>query len=123
MLLIAAFTAGKPVEAIYESFCGDGVCTSLGEPIPAAPARVIVGPVKQISPITQHFSVLRTGTGDLDLVAAGNVAMRSPYGVYTAGMSTASLADAAAFDRTTQPVPRRHDGARQCRIALRASGQ
>lgn len=107
VLIDPAFVAGKPVEAIYESFCADGLCTSLGEPIPAVPDKVIVGPVKQVSPITQHFSVLRTGTGDLDLIAAGNVAMRSPYGVYTAGMSTASLADAAAFDRARS---RSHDG-------------
>ncbi len=99
VLIDPAFTAGKPVEAIYESFCSEGVCTSLGEPIPAVPDRVIVGPVKQVSPISQHFSVLRTGTGNLDLIAAGNVAMRSAYGVYTAGVSTASLADAVAFDQ------------------------
>jgi len=99
VLFDPAFTEGKPVEAAYESLCSEGLCTSLGEPIPAIPDQIIVGPVKQISPITQHFSVLRTGTGNLDLIAAGNLAMRSPYGVYTAGMSTASLADAAAFDR------------------------
>ncbi|THF60457.1 filamentous haemagglutinin family protein [Pseudothauera rhizosphaerae] len=52
-------------------------------------------------PVAQHFSVLRTGTGDLDLIAGGNMALHSLYGVYTAGTSTASRAgDAAqAFDR------------------------
>ncbi|MCC1650405.1 hypothetical protein KSI24_24105, partial [Salmonella enterica subsp. enterica serovar Indiana] len=51
--------------------------------------------------MSQHFSVLRTGTGDLDLIAAGNVAMKSPYGIYTAGASSASRAGSAAaeFDR------------------------
>lgn len=39
----------------------------------------------------QNFSVLRTGTGDLDLVAAGNVLMTSPFGVYTAGTQAKSL--------------------------------
>ncbi|WP_419710764.1 filamentous haemagglutinin family protein [Pseudomonas sp. NFX224] len=34
---------------------------------------------------TQMFSVLRTGTGDLDLIAGGNLSMDSPFGVYTAG--------------------------------------
>ena len=34
---------------------------------------------------TPAYSVLRTGTGDLDLVAGRDVAMRSLYGVYTAG--------------------------------------
>ncbi|WP_085683942.1 MULTISPECIES: filamentous hemagglutinin family protein [unclassified Pseudomonas] len=34
---------------------------------------------------SQMFSVLRTGTGDLDLLAAGNLSMDSAFGVYTAG--------------------------------------
>ncbi|CAI8790534.1 filamentous haemagglutinin family protein [Pseudomonas sp. IT-P395] len=34
---------------------------------------------------TQMFSVLRTGTGDLDVLAAGDLSMDSPFGVYTAG--------------------------------------
>ncbi|MBW3500742.1 filamentous haemagglutinin family protein [Janthinobacterium sp. NKUCC08_JDC] len=36
------------------------------------------------------FSVLRTGMGDLDLLAAGDFDMRSLYGVYTAGTQSAS---------------------------------
>nr|WP_198087960.1 filamentous haemagglutinin family protein [Variovorax sp. E3] len=35
------------------------------------------------------FSVLRTGTGDLSLIAAGDIRMDSLYGVYTAGTATA----------------------------------
>ncbi|SIR87507.1 filamentous hemagglutinin family N-terminal domain-containing protein [Janthinobacterium sp. TND4EL3] len=39
-----------------------------------------------------RHSVLRTGTGDLDLVSGGDLRMDSLYGVYTAGMSsTATL--------------------------------
>lgn len=37
-------------------------------------------------------SVVRTGTGDLRLVSAGNIATTSLYGVYTAGTPSASLA-------------------------------
>ncbi|MGE7991484.1 filamentous hemagglutinin family protein [Pseudomonas sp. NPDC089554] len=40
-----------------------------------------------------RFSVLRTGTGDLDLIAAGNLDMTTLFGVYTAG--TATEVDAA----------------------------
>ncbi|WMD18154.1 filamentous hemagglutinin family protein [Achromobacter seleniivolatilans] len=40
-------------------------------------------------PGTARFSVLRTGTGDLDLLAAGDLRMQSLYGVYTAGTSSA----------------------------------
>lgn len=41
------------------------------------------------------FSVLRTGTGDLDLVSGGSIDMRSTYGVYTAGTQSASLLDSS----------------------------
>jgi hypothetical protein len=45
-----------------------------------------------------RYSVLRTGTGDLDLVSGGNLRMDSLYGVYTAGTSSVAT---AAGDRTT----------------------
>ncbi|VVE49091.1 Heme/hemopexin-binding protein [Pandoraea communis] len=38
---------------------------------------------------SQRFSVLRTGTGDLELLSGGNMRMDSLYGVYTAGTSSA----------------------------------
>lgn len=44
-------------------------------------------------PASAAFSVVRTGTGDLDLSAAGDIRMDSLYGIYTAGSATA--ADAA----------------------------
>ncbi|KPU99884.1 hypothetical protein APR52_02575 [Variovorax paradoxus] len=44
----------------------------------------------------QIFSVLRTGTGDLDLVSGGDITLRSPYGVYTAGTATAPGVGGAA---------------------------
>ncbi|WP_085695876.1 filamentous haemagglutinin family protein [Pseudomonas sp. B26(2017)] len=40
---------------------------------------------------TQMFSVLRTGTGDLDVLAAGHLSMDSPYGVYTAGTQSPDI--------------------------------
>lgn len=100
------FTPGKPVSPADEGFCDADMCVSLGEPIPAIPEKVTIGDVKRVSPVGQHFSVLRTGTGDLDLIAAGNVAMQSPYGVYTAGASSASRAGSAAadFDRARATV-------------------
>ena len=39
------------------------------------------------------FSVLRTGTGDMDLLAAGDFSMQSLYGVYTAGTQSAISQD------------------------------
>jgi len=40
------------------------------------------------APASTRFSVIRTGTGDLDLLSAGNLSMDSLYGVYTAGTSS-----------------------------------
>jgi filamentous hemagglutinin family protein len=39
--------------------------------------------------VSPSFSVIRTGTGNLSLAAAGNIRMDSLYGVYTAGTATA----------------------------------
>ncbi|VVN92847.1 hypothetical protein PS718_02034 [Pseudomonas fluorescens] len=39
----------------------------------------------------QMFSVLRTGTGDLDILAAGDLSMDSPFGVYTAGTQSVDI--------------------------------
>lgn len=40
------------------------------------------------TPSSTRFSVLRTGTGDLELLSAGDLSMDSLYGVYTAGTSS-----------------------------------
>lgn len=48
-------------------------------------------PAKSAAIHSQMFSVLRTGTGDLDLIAAGNLSMASPFGVYTAGTQSADV--------------------------------
>ncbi|WP_197488230.1 filamentous haemagglutinin family protein [Bordetella ansorpii] len=56
----------------------------------------------EVGPYDSRFSVLRTGTGDLDLYAAGNLRMDSPFGVYTAG--TASAVD------SRYNLPRARDG-------------
>ncbi|WP_435438714.1 filamentous haemagglutinin family protein [Variovorax sp. RB2P76] len=39
----------------------------------------------------QSLSVVRTGTGDLDLIASGDVDVRSLYGIYTAGTQSAGV--------------------------------
>ena len=90
-----AWLAGKPVPLDVEGLCDADLCIPLGKAIPGTPDRVEIGALKSVTPATQHFSVLRTGTGDLDLIAAGNVSTLSPYGIYTAGTSTASLGNAA----------------------------
>lgn len=41
---------------------------------------------------SQNFSVLRTGTGDLDVAAGGDISLMSAYGVYTAGTQAAGVA-------------------------------
>lgn len=57
--------------------------------------------VESIDARSPVFSVIRTGTGDLDIAAGGNFSMDSPYGVYTSGTQT-SLGDEAldaAYDQ------------------------
>jgi filamentous hemagglutinin family protein len=54
-----------------------------------------------------RYSVLRTGTGDLDLVSGGDLRMDSLYGVYTAGMSSAPT---AAGDPYNLPRARNAEG-------------
>ncbi len=45
------------------------------------------------------YSVLRTGTGTLDLVAAGSVVESTPFGVYTAGAQSPDIAASANLPR------------------------
>ena len=42
----------------------------------------------ELKPGSSRFSVIRTGTGDLELLSGGNLHMDSLFGVYTAGTST-----------------------------------
>ncbi|WP_353192518.1 filamentous haemagglutinin family protein [Pandoraea pnomenusa] len=46
------------------------------------------------------FSVVRTGTGDLDMLAAGNFTMNSLYGVYTAGTQSKDVTAAYNLARS-----------------------
>lgn len=63
-----------------------------GTVLTAASTTITQEPARQ-----QLFSVLRTGTGDLDLVSAGDIDMRTPFGVYTAG--TVSAGVGAGYNR------------------------
>jgi len=73
---------GDPVPPGYEYMCDYGYCQTFGNPIYEYMAK----PARQ-----QLYSVVRTGTGDLDLVAGGDFEMTSPFGVYTAGTASPSL--------------------------------
>ncbi|WP_231502368.1 filamentous haemagglutinin family protein [Herbaspirillum sp. RV1423] len=56
---------------------------------------------------SSRFSVLRTGTGDLELLSGGNLRMDSLFGVYTAGSSAAAT---FANDPYNQPKGRNANG-------------
>ncbi|WDG78479.1 filamentous hemagglutinin family protein [Pseudomonas chlororaphis] len=90
---------GQPMspEDLASGYCdwAPGLCVfKPGEPgEPDKPGEVIA--VRAMAPI---FSVLRTGTGDLDLIAGGDLSMQSVFGVYTAG--TQSPAMGAGFAAT-----------------------
>ncbi|WP_308580948.1 filamentous haemagglutinin family protein [uncultured Pseudomonas sp.] len=57
-------------------------------------------------PASTRFSVIRTGTGDLELLSAGNLSMDSLYGVYTAGTSST-----ATFEGDPYNQPKAKQGA------------
>ncbi|MCK9917129.1 filamentous hemagglutinin family protein, partial [Microbacteriaceae bacterium K1510] len=58
----------------------------------------LVGPAKD----QPNISVIRTGTGDLELLAGGNFEMKSLFGVYTAGTQSADIG-ANGSDPFNQP--------------------
>ena len=89
-------TPGTPVEEwALDPANGYNPCVDeVGQCINIGGSGDLIG----LHPATQAFSVLRTGTGDLDLIASGDISMQSLYGVYTAGMSTASQAGSQAGD-------------------------
>lgn len=80
--------AGKPVN--FDDLGGLNVC----EIIPSECVNVSTpgeDVLVKVTPTSPVFSVLRTGTGDLDIAAGNNVAMQSSFGVYTAGTQSADV--------------------------------
>jgi len=67
------------------------------------PGTITLGTAGSYDPTNGQFNVVRTGTGDLELLAAGDVQELSPYGVYTAGSQQGAVAPAFVFG-VTQPV-------------------
>lgn len=90
--------AGDPIDAklladlgqpSVESFCKDNpsYCTAMADKEYAP------------KPSSSRFSVVRTGTGDLQLLSAGNLSMDSLYGVYTAGTSSTATSAADPYNQ------------------------
>ncbi|WP_211908377.1 filamentous hemagglutinin N-terminal domain-containing protein [Tardiphaga alba] len=100
-------TPGKPVDewALDPSYnvclAESGQCVSIGGN----------GVLAEVNPITPMFSVLRTGIGDLDIVTGGNIAMRSSYGVYTAGTQSRNVDPVFSAPRVTRNGSVLGDGA------------
>ncbi len=98
---------GKPASELAawfgwteEEFCAHGmeICYGGGEWVNETHYNSLVG--------SPAWSVLRTGAGDINLLAAGDVAMRSGFGVYTAGIPTSFGDDRdAAFNPGRAPAP------------------
>ncbi|PAV92527.1 hypothetical protein WR25_22330 [Diploscapter pachys] len=75
---------GTPVADADMELCSiPGWCVEIDAP--TEPERI------EVTPQTLMFSVLRTGTGDLDLLSAGDWRMDSLFGVYTAGTQAPPL--------------------------------
>ncbi|MFH0129863.1 filamentous hemagglutinin family protein [Variovorax sp. VaC1] len=82
---------GSPVAASQQIYCKSIPSWCVATVTPGGPPTI-----KGKTPAAPAFSVVRTGIGDLEVLAAGDVRMDSLYGVYTAGTSTAV---GAAYDR------------------------
>ncbi|WP_175626465.1 MULTISPECIES: filamentous haemagglutinin family protein [Oxalobacteraceae] len=93
----SGFEEGTPVDPFYVEL---GICDSPGMCV------VTINPVRDItaySLLSPMFSVLRTGTGDIGMAAAGDFRMQSAYGVYTAGTPSATILDSNGVDIFNQP--------------------
>ncbi|KZD23957.1 filamentous haemagglutinin family protein, partial [Tardiphaga robiniae] len=94
---LKGFTIGSSTTAVWlpDNWLGaePGTPVSPGDMwLCAEPDMCIITPgepmVTGSNLVAPAFSVLRTGTGDLAMLAAGDIRMNSLYGVYTAGMAT-----------------------------------
>ncbi|HEY9274967.1 filamentous hemagglutinin family protein, partial [Achromobacter sp.] len=95
---------GTPITEDWADFiCEDNIlsCTGLGAVTPGTPPQEVVGRLLDKQLASPALSVLRTGTGDLEVLAGGDVRMKSPFGVYTAGTQAADVAPAFQRPRNT----------------------
>ena len=108
----------------------DKMIAEAGVPVPGSAATDPAGSIKLYDPHSQPvnslltadqaaaalpgWSVIRTGTGDLDVLAAGSIDEQSTYAIYTAGTSPALTAD-SAFN-----MPRGTSGSFQSSVQMEA---
>lgn len=77
----------KPGDSIdFAAIAYPTLCEEFPSWCAVAPATGV--PYDTVPGGASRFSVLRTGAGDLDLIAAGNLEMTTLFGVYTAGTPT-----------------------------------
>ncbi|MGC5703345.1 filamentous hemagglutinin family protein [Pseudomonas sp. NFXW11] len=91
----------KAGEAINEQFLIDMGQTSVNQFCSENPTYCAAMADKEYAatPSSTRFSVIRTGTGDLQLLSAGNLSMDSLYGVYTAGTSSTATSAADPYNQ------------------------
>ncbi|AZC26918.1 filamentous haemagglutinin family protein [Pseudomonas sessilinigenes] len=93
---------GDPIDQKVLDDLGLG---SISDFCAASPAYCISLSNKEYAPMpgSTRFSVIRTGTGDLELLSAGNLSMDSLYGVYTAGTSSLATAPGSPYNQAKAP--------------------
>ncbi|NMK50596.1 filamentous hemagglutinin family protein [Achromobacter sp. Bel] len=98
---------GKPVEelAVEIGLTPEDLCADAAHCAGGGKSETIVTREFKYAFGSPAFSVLRTGAGDLSLLAGRDVGMASLYGVYTAGRPTSLGAADARFN-----LPRGQDG-------------
>ncbi|MDD0974716.1 filamentous hemagglutinin family protein [Pseudomonas fontis] len=91
----AGGTPGSAVDDTERNLCDSNPAWCVADP--GTPDQYVPGDVNRILPMAPVFSVLRTGTGDLDLVSAGDLLLGSLFGVYTAGTNASDVS--AGYNR------------------------
>ena len=96
---------GKPVEQLAAEMLTsvDEICAEAGSCVGGGSSETVVTREYKYGFGSPAFSVLRTGAGDLSLLAGRDVGMASLYGVYTAGTQSSLGAADARFN-----LPRGH---------------
>ena len=98
----ANLASANRIAVLPHSVLGGGALAAQANTASAAPGSLILDDQHDVTDsideadVSPAFSVIRTGTGDLSLVAGGNFDQSSLYGIYTAGTQDPLPGGAAA---------------------------
>ncbi|NWE16412.1 filamentous haemagglutinin family protein [Pseudomonas yamanorum] len=91
----------QPGSAMDDAWMLEMTGQTVAEFCQSTPSYCVASGGKEYAPTPSNslFSVVRTGTGDLQLLSAGNLSVNSTYGVYTAGTSSTTTEAGDPFNQ------------------------